>query len=41
MIKESMVYEKNMFDEMCSLGFSENSEMGEGFKISSTNLSIK
>ncbi|CAK67094.1 unnamed protein product (macronuclear) [Paramecium tetraurelia] len=40
-IKESMVFERNMFDEVCSLGVSENSDVGEGFKISFANLSIK
>ncbi|CAD8201284.1 unnamed protein product [Paramecium pentaurelia] len=41
MIKESMVYERNIFDEVCSLDFSENSDVGEGFKISFATLSIK
>lgn len=40
-IKESVVCERNIFDEVCSLGLSENSEIGEGFKISFANLSIK
>ncbi|CAD8182659.1 unnamed protein product [Paramecium octaurelia] len=40
-IKESMVCERNIFDEVCSMGYSENSDVGEGFKISFANLSIK
>ncbi|CAD8099644.1 unnamed protein product [Paramecium primaurelia] len=40
-IKESVVCERNIFDEVCSLGVSENSDIGEGFKISFANLSIK
>ncbi|CAD8209154.1 unnamed protein product [Paramecium octaurelia] len=40
-IKESLVFERNIFDEVCSLGVSENSDVGEGFKISFANLSIK
>ncbi|CAK62650.1 unnamed protein product (macronuclear) [Paramecium tetraurelia] len=41
MIKESVVCERNIFDEVCSMGVSENSDIGEGFKISFANLSIK
>ncbi|CAD8118403.1 unnamed protein product [Paramecium sonneborni] len=40
-IKESVVCERNIFDEVCSMGVSENSDIGEGFKISFANLSIK
>ncbi|CAD8204456.1 unnamed protein product [Paramecium pentaurelia] len=40
-IKESVVCERNIFDDVCSMGVSENSDVGEGFKISFANLSIK
>ncbi|CAD8124156.1 unnamed protein product [Paramecium sonneborni] len=40
-IKESVVCERNIFDDVCSMGVSENSDIGEGFKISFANLSIK
>ncbi|CAD8191691.1 unnamed protein product [Paramecium octaurelia] len=40
-IKESVVCERNIFDEVCSMGVSENSDIGEGFKISFANLRIK
>ncbi|CAD8098193.1 unnamed protein product [Paramecium primaurelia] len=40
-IKQSVVCERNIFDEVCSMGVSENSDIGEGFKISFANLSIK
>ncbi|CAD8119888.1 unnamed protein product [Paramecium sonneborni] len=40
-IKESVVCERNIFDDVCSLGLSEDSDVGEGFKISFANLSMK
>ncbi|CAD8125099.1 unnamed protein product [Paramecium sonneborni] len=40
-IKESVVCDRNIFDEVCSMGVSENLDVGEGFKISFANLSIK
>lgn len=41
LIKESVVCERNIFDEICSVGCSENMDVGDGFKISFANLSVK